>query len=102
MISEVPPTECFVSIALPHADVVSLERRGLAMICGGQGRYANAQNLLSQSARFLVAEDEAKGIVDATRRRVKGTWREIARGIGVSEKGCDRIAGAFAYPGFDL
>ena len=83
----------------PH---ISLERRDLAMICGDQGRFANAKNVLSQSARFLLRDDEAKNIVDAMRERVKGTWYEVARGAGVSEKDCERIAGAFAYPGFDL
>jgi serine/threonine-protein kinase HipA len=83
----------------PH---VSLERRDLAMICGDQGRLANARNLLSQSARFLIPNDDAKPIVDAMKDRVKGTWYEVARSVGVSEKDCERIAGAFAYPGFDL
>jgi serine/threonine-protein kinase HipA len=81
---------------------VSLERRDLAMICGDQGRFANARNLLSQSARFLVSDDDAGAIVDAMKDRVKGTWYETARTAGVSERDCERIAGAFAYPGFDL
>jgi serine/threonine-protein kinase HipA len=34
--------------------------------------------------------------------RVKRTWYETARSAGVSEKDCERIAGAFVYPGFDL
>jgi serine/threonine-protein kinase HipA len=87
---------------LTPTPLVSLERRDLAMICGDLGRYANAQNLLSQSARFLLPDDEARGIVETMRSRVKDTWREIARGAGVSEKDCERIAGAFAYPGFEL
>jgi serine/threonine-protein kinase HipA len=87
---------------LTPTPLVSLERRDLAMICGDLGRYANARNLLSQSARFLVTEDDAKGIVETMRGRVKDTWHDVARGVGVSEKDCDRIAGAFAYPGFDL
>jgi serine/threonine-protein kinase HipA len=81
---------------------VSLERRDLAMICGDQGRLANARNLLSQSARFLVSDDDATAIVDAMKDRVKGTWYEAARTAGVSERDCERIAGAFAYAGFDL
>jgi len=81
---------------------VSLERRDLAMICGDQGRFANARNLLSQSARFLVPDDDARAIVDAMKDRVKGTWYKTARTAGVSERDCERIAGAFAYPGFDL
>ncbi|HSV25425.1 MAG TPA: HipA domain-containing protein, partial [Xanthobacteraceae bacterium] len=80
----------------------SVERRDLAMICGDQGRVANAANLLSQTARFLLSDDEANSIVDAMKERVKGTWYEVARSVGVSEKDCERIEGAFAYPGFDL
>ena len=84
---------------MPH---VSLEHRDLALICGDGGRYANAKNLLSQSARFLLSDDEAKEIVFAMRDRVKASWYELARSEGVSEKDCERIAGAFAYPGFDM
>jgi serine/threonine-protein kinase HipA len=72
------------------------------MICGDLGRFANARNLLSQSARFLLADDDAVGIVNAMRDRVRGAWFEVARSVGVTEKDCERISGAFAYPGFDL
>jgi serine/threonine-protein kinase HipA len=82
--------------------LVSLEHRDLAMICGDEGRLANARNLLSQSARFLLPGDDARRIVAAMRERVKHTWHEVARSVGVSEKDCERISGAFAYPGFDL
>jgi serine/threonine-protein kinase HipA len=87
---------------LTPTPLVSLEHRDLAMICGDQGRFANAKNLLSQSARFLLPDDEAKSIVGAMKNRVKATWHETARKAGVSEKDCERVAGAFAYPGFDL
>jgi serine/threonine-protein kinase HipA len=83
----------------PH---VSIERRDLAMICGDQGRLANATNLLSQAARFLLPEEAATSIVDTMKDRVKRTWYETARSAGVLEKDCERIAGAFVYPGFDL
>lgn len=82
--------------------LVSLEERDLAMICGDQRRIANATNLLSQAARFLLPAGEAKAIIDAMRDRVKKAWYETARSVGVSEQDCERIAGAFAYPGFDL
>ncbi len=81
---------------------ISVEHRDLALISGDQGRYANAKNLLTQSARFLLPDDEAKTIIAQMRDRVRNTWYETCRGAGVSEKDCDRIAGAFAYPGFDL
>jgi len=83
----------------PH---VSIERRDLAMICGDQGRLANATNLLSQAARFLLPEKDATSIVGTMKDRVKRTWYETARSAGVLEKDCERIAGAFVYPGFDL
>ena len=72
------------------------------MICGDQGRFANAKNLLSQSPRFLLQRDEAERIVAAMKNRIRDTWYEVARSVGVSEKDCERISGAFAYPGFDL
>ena len=87
---------------LTPTPLVSVERRDLAMICGDQGRLANASNLLSQSIRFLLPSDEAATIVGDMKARVKATWHEVARGAGVSEKDCERVAGAFAYPGFDL
>ena len=83
----------------PH---VSLERRDLALVCGDQGRFANAKNLLSQSARFLLESEEASALVAAMKNRVKKTWHETARGAGVSTRDCGLIGGAFAYPGFDL
>src|SRR5258706_999291 len=83
----------------PHT---SLERRDLALICGDQGRWASAKNLLSQSARFLISDDEAAVTVRDMRDRIKSTWYDIARGERVSDRDCEQITGAFAYPGFDL
>lgn len=83
----------------PH---VSLERRDLAMACGDMGRYANAENLLSQHARFLLSAEDAKETVDSMETKVREQWRETALAEGVSRKDCDTIAGAFAYPGFRL
>jgi serine/threonine-protein kinase HipA len=87
---------------LTPTPLISLEERNLAMVYGDQGRVANAANLLSQSARFLLSGDEAKQTINAMRDRVKSTWYEVARGAGISERDCDRIAAAFAYPGFEL
>ncbi|MEJ0041740.1 MAG: hypothetical protein WDM81_05805 [Rhizomicrobium sp.] len=36
------------------------------------------------------------------RDQVEKTWYAVARREGVSEADCERIAGAFAYPGLDL
>jgi serine/threonine-protein kinase HipA len=81
---------------------VSLERRDLAMTCGDRGRYANAENLLSQSERFLLSRDDAARIIDQMEVGVKGRWYEVARREGVSEQDCQHISTAFAYEGFRL
>jgi serine/threonine-protein kinase HipA len=81
---------------------VSLEHRDLAMICGDQGRIANAKNLLSQSARFLLSDGDANDIVAGMEKLIKGTWYDFVRKVGVSKRDCERIEGCFAYPGFDL
>ena len=85
---------------LTPAVPVSLERRDLAMECGDAGRYANARNLLSQSPRFLLEVGQARALVDAMEVQVHGTWYAVARAAGVSERDCEKIAPAFAYPGF--
>ncbi|WP_366658563.1 HipA domain-containing protein [Fodinicurvata sp. EGI_FJ10296] len=79
---------------------VSLEQRDLALICGDQGRFANADNLLSQSERFFLARPEAEAIVTEMEQRVRNTWYAVMRAAGVSERDCDLLKGAFAYPGF--
>jgi serine/threonine-protein kinase HipA len=79
---------------------VSQERRDLALIIGDQGRFANADNLLSQATRFMMAPDAAKATVAAMTQTVEKRWYEIARSAGVSEADCASIAGAFVYPGF--
>jgi serine/threonine-protein kinase HipA len=85
---------------LTPSSPVSIERRDLAMACGDLGRYANANNLMSQAARFLLSRDEVAHIVDDMETRVRSTWYEVARGCGVSDSDCAQIAAAFAYPGF--
>jgi serine/threonine-protein kinase HipA len=81
---------------------VSVERRDLAMSAGDGGRYAQATNLLSQCARFLLSREEARALIDSMEAQVKASWYATARAAGVSEADCERIAGAFAYPGFRL
>jgi serine/threonine-protein kinase HipA len=87
---------------LTPARAASIERRDLAMTCGDQGRYANAENLLSQCERFLVSRGDAAGILDEMEAAVRASWYEVARREGVSEADCRSIAGAFAYEGFRL
>jgi serine/threonine-protein kinase HipA len=79
---------------------ISLERRDLALECGDIGRYAHAENLLSQSARFLLKPDEAKAMIDEMEQTVANRWYEIARSTGVTEKDCETIRPALAYEGF--
>jgi len=81
---------------------ISVERRDLALECGDMGRYAHAENLLSQSARFLLQADDAHALVDKMEEAVRERWYEICRHEGVSEKDCETIRPAFAYDGFRL
>lgn len=87
---------------LMPSPAVSLERRDLAMICGDRGRYANAENLLSQCERFLLSRDEATRILAQIEEMVKQRWYEVARREGVTEQDCKRVATAFADDGFRL
>lgn len=81
---------------------ISIERRDLALICGDQGRYANAENLLSQHRRFLIDRDNAQSTIRAMEQIIQHRWYDIARACGVSQRDCDRISSAFVYPGFRL
>ena len=85
---------------LTPAVPVSRDRRDLAMACGDAGRFANAGNLLSQSARFLLEPVQATAMIDAMEAQVHSTWHATARAAGVSERDCEAIQRAFAYPGF--
>ena len=82
--------------------VVSIERRDLAMICGDRGRYAHADNLLSQCERFLLSRAEATRIINDMEATVRRRWYEVARREGVSNEDCQRISSAFVYEGFRL
>ncbi len=79
---------------------LSSERRDLAMICGDQGRFANAENLLSQHARFMLSHMDAQNIINNMKIYIKNNWYAVCREAGVSEKDCGKIASAFVYPGF--
>ena len=85
---------------LTPAVPVSQERRDLAMSCGDAGRFANASNVVSQSARFLLEPGEGAAMINVMEAQVLGSWYATARGAGVSERDCEKIAPAFAYPGF--
>ena len=99
-----PNTDWMLSPAydLTPSMPVSIERRDLALACGDLGRYAHADNLLSQHARFLLDRTQAESIIDDMEHTVRNQWYEIARAEGVTEQDCDRISSAFAYSGFRL
>jgi serine/threonine-protein kinase HipA len=86
---------------LTPSPVVSQDRRDLAMEIGDQGRFANAKNILSQHARFLLERDEAERIVNDMRDQVS-QWYDTVRASGVSENDAESIRGAFIYPGFSF
>ncbi len=79
---------------------ISIERRDLALICGDDGRRANAANLLSQSNRFLLEKQKASALLDNLQKQINNTWYETARKAGVSELDCEKISSAFVYEGF--
>lgn len=79
---------------------VAIEQRDLALACGAKGRFACHSNLVSEAARFLVPAAEAVPMVDEMAAQVSASWYDVARASGVSEQDCERIAGAFVYPGF--
>ncbi|MCP3380621.1 HipA domain-containing protein [Bradyrhizobium sp. CCGUVB4N] len=85
---------------LTPSPVIAQERRDLALGVGDQGRFANAKNVLSQHARFLLDADEAKGLVSTMTDQVRASWYDVVRGQGVTEKDAEAIKGAFVYPGF--
>ena len=87
---------------LTPTPLISEESRDLALICGDLGRYANARNLISQCERFLVTPEEANAIIDDMEIIVRNRWYEIARRVGVTDNDCEKLARAFAYPGFRL
>ncbi|HEV2364899.1 MAG TPA: HipA domain-containing protein [Caulobacteraceae bacterium] len=85
---------------LTPSPVISQDRRDLAMAIGAQGRLASAENLTSESARFLLPKAAAEAVVAAMEACVHGRWYEVARAAGVSDRDCGLIAGAFVHPGF--
>jgi serine/threonine-protein kinase HipA len=80
----------------------SQEHRDLAMTVGDFGRYASAQNLLSQCKRFLLDTREAQKIIADMEGRIEKDWRKVAVKAGVTAPDCEKIKGAFVYPGFSL
>ena len=79
-----------------------MEHRDLALECGDMGRFANAENLLSQCERFYLKPDDAENTINQMEEYVKNNWYSVARREGVAEKDCEKISTAFAYPGFRI
>jgi serine/threonine-protein kinase HipA len=69
------------------------------MEIGDLGRFANASNILSQHARFLLDKEEAEKILQDMTDRL-GKWYDTVRACGVSERDAETIRTAFFYPGF--
>lgn len=87
---------------LTPANPISEDYRDLAMACGDAGRWANAENMISQSARFLLKREEAEAVVSKMEATVRANWYKTLRACGVSEREAEQLNGAFAYPGFSL
>jgi serine/threonine-protein kinase HipA len=87
---------------LTPANPISKEHRDLAMSAGDRGRWANAGNLLSQSARFLLKRKHASAIIDEVEAVVRAEWHRTLSAQGVSKRDIDAVKDAFAYPGFRL
>jgi serine/threonine-protein kinase HipA len=81
---------------------IGADHRDLALECGDMGRFANAENLLTQCKRFYLAPDDARNIIDQMEAIVGDNWYAVARREEVTEKDCEKISTAFTYPGFRL
>ena len=81
---------------------VSQTERVLALECGRMGRVARKNNLLSESARFLLEPAEAETIIDKMYDIVKTNWYSVAKACGVSDIDCEQIRTAFCYDGFKM
>jgi serine/threonine-protein kinase HipA len=78
---------------------VSLERRDLALTVGSYGRAASLYNLISQSERFGLTEEEARKEIRHVASVVR-KWRERFAACGVSSKDIEYIAPAMLPPSF--
>jgi serine/threonine-protein kinase HipA len=81
--------------------MTSLEKRDLALTCGQFNRYANRTNLLSQHGQFKLSLEQARSIVDHIQQVVTARWHAVLRQQGATLADCDKVAGAFNYPGFE-
>jgi serine/threonine-protein kinase HipA len=84
---------------LTPSPAISQDARDLAMACGTHGRLASKANIMSGCGRFLLSEDDARGIFETIAETVRREWLAAMRHAGVSERDCERIARAFLYEG---
>ena len=82
--------------------LISAEKHDLALQVGNFNRYANRTNLLSAHPRFKLSLDEATAMVDRIQATVRARWYAVLRENGTNEADCERVSGAFDYPGFAL
>ena len=82
--------------------LTSIEKRDLAMTCGTFNRYANRTNLLSQHGQFKLSREQAEAIVNQVQQVVSARWHAVLRQEGATLPDCEKVAGAFNYPGFEL
>ena len=87
---------------LTPAPQIGQDHRDPAMVCGDRGRFANALNILSEHARFLLERADAEKIITDMTEQVAGTWYDTVRECGVSVQDAETIRSAFVYPGFSL
>jgi serine/threonine-protein kinase HipA len=82
--------------------LISSEKGDLAMTCGTYNRYANRANLLFQHGQFKLSLERATKIVDHVQQVVAARRHMVLRRHGTTPADCDKLAGAFNYPGFEL
>jgi serine/threonine-protein kinase HipA len=100
MLNDPPRNHAVPAYDLTPIPQVSVERRDLALAIGDYGRYTNAENLISQSSRFLLGREEAARTVDEMEACVRARWYAVSRREGVIEEDCGTISRAFVYEGF--
>ena len=76
------------------------QHRDLAMAAGIRGRWANAQNLISECERFLLEPHQAESIIKTMAAVVESNWYRSMRSAGVNEADCEKLRTAFVYEGF--
>ena len=72
------------------------------MTVGDLGRRATAENLVTQSPRFLIPRDQAEAIVAEMEEIVRGQWEIVARAAKVTLKDYETIRNALENEGFNF